>query len=65
MVEHLASGERRVRLVGEGGELSLLARHGKFPLPPYITREPTPLDEVRYQTVFGRAAGRCGPWARP
>lgn len=57
MVEHLASGERRVRLVGEGGELSLLARHGKLPLPPYITREPTPLDEVRYQTVFARAPG--------
>ena len=28
-----------------------------FPLPPYITRDPTERDEDRYQTVYARAEG--------
>ncbi|HMQ13139.1 MAG TPA: S-adenosylmethionine:tRNA ribosyltransferase-isomerase, partial [Candidatus Competibacter phosphatis] len=28
----------------------LLERHGRVPLPPYITHEPTPEDRERYQT---------------
>lgn len=57
VVEHLASGERRVRLVGDGGELALLARHGRVPLPPYIAREPTDLDRERYQTIYAAVPG--------
>ncbi|MHB8419621.1 MAG: tRNA preQ1(34) S-adenosylmethionine ribosyltransferase-isomerase QueA [Myxococcales bacterium] len=30
---------------------------GEMPLPPYLEREPTPLDDERYQTVFARAEG--------
>ncbi len=57
IVEHLPTGERRVRLVGEGGDEGVIARHGRVPLPPYITREPTDLDRERYQTVYADAPG--------
>ncbi len=57
IVAHLETGERRVRLAGEGGSDGVLARHGKVPLPPYITREPTELDRERYQTVYADAPG--------
>jgi S-adenosylmethionine:tRNA ribosyltransferase-isomerase len=36
---------------------ALLERHGKLPLPPYITRPAGEADEARYQTVFARAPG--------
>jgi S-adenosylmethionine:tRNA ribosyltransferase-isomerase len=57
VVERLDTGERRVRLVGEGGDEQVLARRGRVPLPPYIHRDPTPLDAVRYQTVYADAPG--------
>jgi S-adenosylmethionine:tRNA ribosyltransferase-isomerase len=34
-----------------------LENHGHVPLPPYIRREDTPLDDERYQTVFSRVSG--------
>jgi S-adenosylmethionine:tRNA ribosyltransferase-isomerase len=57
VIEHLATGERRVRLVGPGGGDAVLARCGRVPLPPYIRREPTALDAERYQTVYADAPG--------
>ena len=57
VVAHLPSGERCVRLVGEGGEEGVIARHGHVPLPPYIARADTPLDRERYQTVYATAPG--------
>jgi len=36
---------------------SLLTRHGHVPLPPYIRRADTELDQERYQTVFARNPG--------
>ncbi len=57
VVERLDTGERRVRLVGAGGDEGVLARRGRVPLPPYIHRDPTPLDAVRYQTVYADAPG--------
>jgi S-adenosylmethionine:tRNA ribosyltransferase-isomerase len=57
VVEHLATGERRVRLIGPGGDDAVLARCGRVPLPPYIRREPTALDAERYQTVYADAPG--------
>ena len=57
IVEHLETGERRVRLRGEGGSDGVLARHGHIPLPPYITRDDTPMDRERYQTVYADAPG--------
>ena len=40
----------RIELVGEGDPLTLLARHGEMPLPPYITTRLERPD--RYQTVY-------------
>ncbi len=34
-----------------------LARNGSVPLPPYIRRKPTALDESRYQTVYAEKPG--------
>ena len=42
--------------------LTLLARHGHVPLPPYIARDDAVDDERRYQTVF---AARPGAVAAP
>jgi S-adenosylmethionine:tRNA ribosyltransferase-isomerase len=57
-------GTRRVRLhVPDGAdELDVLARHGRIPLPPYIT---APLgDPERYQTVYAdRAESVAAPTA--
>jgi S-adenosylmethionine:tRNA ribosyltransferase-isomerase len=36
---------------------ALLDRAGQIPLPPYITRTPTPEDGERYQTVYARVPG--------
>ena len=55
-VEVLADGNRLVRFLGVTAE-EAMTRHGRVPLPPYITRAPTELDEVRYQTVYARQEG--------
>ncbi len=34
-----------------------LERYGHIPLPPYIKREDTPEDELRYQTVYSKKTG--------
>jgi S-adenosylmethionine:tRNA ribosyltransferase-isomerase len=36
---------------------TLLDTHGEVPLPPYLQRDPTPADDVDYQTVFGSQPG--------
>lgn len=45
-----------LRVLGED-VYSLMERCGQIPLPPYIERSPTALDEERYQTVFSRVPG--------
>ena len=35
----------------------VLEAFGKIPLPPYIQREPQPIDAIRYQTLFARTDG--------
>ena len=57
VVTHLPSGERRVRLIGDGGDEGVIARHGHVPLPPYIERADTPQDRERYQTVYATTPG--------
>lgn len=57
----LDDGMRRVRFVGATAA-EAIARFGRIPLPPYITREPTVDDERRYQTVY---ADREGSVAAP
>jgi S-adenosylmethionine:tRNA ribosyltransferase-isomerase len=47
----------RLRFDGDDSVLALLERLGSVPLPPYITHEPGPEDERRYQTVFARTPG--------
>ncbi len=47
----------RLRFDGDEAVLELLERHGRLPLPPYITHTAGDEDEERYQTVFARAAG--------
>jgi S-adenosylmethionine:tRNA ribosyltransferase-isomerase len=34
-----------------------LEKHGHVPLPPYIRRQDTPADGIRYQTVYARHTG--------
>jgi S-adenosylmethionine:tRNA ribosyltransferase-isomerase len=47
-----------VTLDREGPSLeAALARAGRIPLPPYIRRDPSAEDAVRYQTVLARAPG--------
>jgi S-adenosylmethionine:tRNA ribosyltransferase-isomerase len=55
-VEVLRDGNRRVRFVGASAE-EAIARFGRLPLPPYITRDPTEADDERYQTVYARLEG--------
>jgi S-adenosylmethionine:tRNA ribosyltransferase-isomerase len=51
-------GFYRVQLDREGDALeAALARAGQIPLPPYIRRDPSPLDRERYQTIWARAPG--------
>jgi S-adenosylmethionine:tRNA ribosyltransferase-isomerase len=45
-----------VRLVGATAE-EAMQRYGLLPLPPYIQRVPTELDETRYQTVYAEVEG--------
>ena len=46
------------RLQTEGGSFAeLMQAHGHMPLPPYIQRADTELDQERYQTVFGERPG--------
>ncbi len=52
----LEDGNRRVRFVGASAE-EAMAKFGRLPLPPYITRQPNEVDEARYQTVYARHEG--------
>jgi S-adenosylmethionine:tRNA ribosyltransferase-isomerase len=55
-LEVLSDGNRRVAFTGARAE-DAIARFGRLPLPPYITRDPTQADEQRYQTVYARVEG--------
>lgn len=55
-LEVLSDGNRRVAFTGARAE-DAIARFGRLPLPPYITRDPTQADEQRYQTVYARMEG--------
>jgi S-adenosylmethionine:tRNA ribosyltransferase-isomerase len=61
VTDAVGGGELRVRFRATEGASDTLAdfleRVGRLPLPPYIDREPTPLDRERYQTIFARVPG--------
>lgn len=52
----LDGGERVIRFVG-GTADDAIRRHGRLPLPPYVSREPDARDEVRYQTIYAEREG--------
>jgi S-adenosylmethionine:tRNA ribosyltransferase-isomerase len=52
----LADGNRLVRFIGLSPDAAI-RQYGHLPLPPYISRAPTQLDESRYQTVYARLEG--------
>jgi S-adenosylmethionine:tRNA ribosyltransferase-isomerase len=43
--------------IQDGTFAELMQAHGHMPLPPYIQRADTELDQERYQTVFGERPG--------
>jgi S-adenosylmethionine:tRNA ribosyltransferase-isomerase len=55
-LEVLPDGHRRVQVVGATAE-EIMQRRGRLPLPPYISREPGPIDASRYQTVYAKREG--------
>ena len=57
VLDALGEGELRVRFAGAESLSALLERSGQVPLPPYVEREPTEEDRLRYQTVYARAEG--------
>ncbi|HET6980661.1 MAG TPA: S-adenosylmethionine:tRNA ribosyltransferase-isomerase, partial [Myxococcaceae bacterium] len=57
VVGALGEGELRVRFEAAGSVGALLEKAGRVPLPPYVDREPTPEDRLRYQTVYARTDG--------
>ena len=56
MVEYVP-GYRVLRILSEESVLEFFNRHGVMPLPPYIKRPATKIDEYRYQTVYARKDG--------
>jgi S-adenosylmethionine:tRNA ribosyltransferase-isomerase len=55
-IEETPDAFRRVRFVGLRAE-EAIAKYGRLPLPPYISRDPTAEDEDRYQTVYAAKEG--------
>jgi S-adenosylmethionine:tRNA ribosyltransferase-isomerase len=52
----MPDGNRLVRFIGITAE-NAVKQYGRLPLPPYIKRPPTELDETRYQTVYAHIEG--------
>lgn len=47
----------KLHFAGDERVGSLLEKHGRLPLPPYITHSASAVDEARYQTVFASSDG--------
>ena len=65
ILDSASDGTRLVRLAGDGDPWSLIQRHGRVPLPPYIVRDTRDArdarddadDRERYQTVYAAPSG--------
>ncbi len=57
VIDNTVSGGRVVRFNYIGNFFDIVDKIGQSPLPPYIEREPEPMDKERYQTVFARVRG--------
>jgi len=54
VIDNTVSGGRVVRFndISQQDLYALIDKIGQSPLPPYIDRDPTPIDKIKYQTVF-------------
>ncbi|MBV8572104.1 MAG: tRNA preQ1(34) S-adenosylmethionine ribosyltransferase-isomerase QueA [Acidobacteriaceae bacterium] len=50
-------GERTIQFFAKESISAVLSKIGETPLPPYIRRNPTKVDDARYQTVFAEKKG--------
>ncbi len=57
VIDNTVSGGRVVRFHYDGDFYEIVERLGQSPLPPYVKREPEPIDKERYQTVYARVRG--------
>ncbi|MBL7067984.1 MAG: tRNA preQ1(34) S-adenosylmethionine ribosyltransferase-isomerase QueA [Candidatus Marinimicrobia bacterium] len=59
VIDNTVSGGRVVRFnnISQNDLYTLIDKIGQSPLPPYIHRDPTPEDKVKYQTVYARRRG--------
>jgi len=53
----LEAGTYIVRLKYQGRLQEILSQIGQTPLPPYIKRQPEPIDKIRYQNVYAAKNG--------
>lgn len=59
VIDNTVSGGRVVRFndISQQDLYALIDKIGQSPLPPYIDREPTPIDKIKYQTVYAKRRG--------
>jgi len=57
VIDNTVSGGRVVRFNNDGDFFKIVDSIGNSPLPPYVNRDPEPLDKERYQTVYARVRG--------
>ncbi len=57
VIDNTVSGGRVVRFNDTDKFYEYVDELGKSPLPPYIKREPEPMDKERYQTVYAKVRG--------
>jgi len=57
VIDNTVSGGRVVMFNYDGDFYDIVEKIGKSPLPPYIKREPEPIDKNRYQTVYAKTRG--------
>ena len=58
VIDNTVSGGRVVRFeYGDQDIYKIIDEIGISPLPPYIKREPEPMDKIRYQSVFAEQRG--------
>lgn len=59
VIDNTVSGGRVVRFndISQQDLYALIDKIGQSPLPPYIDREPMPIDKIKYQTVYAKRRG--------
>lgn len=59
VIDNTVSGGRVVRFnnISQQDLYTLIDKIGQSPLPPYIDRDPTPVDKIKYQTVYAKRRG--------